>query len=152
MPQRNQAQFQVAMTRYQTFAGAQALPLIQSFYGNNTAYRVYATAEQPQVKAQAEIMLDQPILFRDENGSAQMTINALMIDPLPKERPYARVGNPGKQKKQRLLVAILSILVLLIVCVIIVIPGAGKPTDKTDTQKIAVVSTRDITTNAVIPT
>ncbi|MBQ2930629.1 MAG: hypothetical protein IJD99_10485 [Clostridia bacterium] len=129
-PQRNQAQFQVAMSRYQAYDGQQMLPLAQAFFGNNTAYRVYVPAEQPQLKKQADMLLDQPILFRNEMGQAQMTINALMIDPLPKERPFNRVGNPGARKKKKMLAAILSVLLVLVASCVIVLPMIATPVEQ----------------------
>lgn len=132
-PQRNQVQFQAAMKRYQEYVGQQVLPLEQAFFGRGTTYRVYAAAEQPQLKVQADMLLDQPILFRNEAGQPQMTINALMIDPLPKERPFNRVGNPGRKKMKKVLAAILSLMLVLVISCVVVLPMLqGQPPVETD--------------------
>ena len=100
-PKRNAAQFQAALDMYQRSAVPAPLPLVQSFFANGTAYRVYQPQAAAPIADQAEALLDRPILFRNEKNEPLMTINALLIPPMPARRRFARVG-----KKRRLAAAL----------------------------------------------
>ena len=100
-PKRNAAQFQAALDMYQRSAAPAPLPLVQSFFANGTAYRVYQPQAAAPIADQAEALLDRPILFRNEKNEPLMTINALLIPPMPARRRFARVG-----KKRRLAAAL----------------------------------------------
>lgn len=81
---------------------------------NQTAYRVYAAElkDGQTPEELADMLLDQPIRFRDEKGHPLFAINAIPIPPLPPETTYT--GNqPGKRRKKKgWLLAMLIILLL----------------------------------------
>ena len=71
-------------------ASTQKRPLkrIETFRANNTVYSVFEPVGTVSIAAQCEMMADNPYYFRDQNGMPMMTINALPIPGMPRERTY----------------------------------------------------------------
>lgn len=102
---RNQALFSDACEEYLTSRQLQALPLIASFRGNGTVYRVHeATINQTLPQNQADQLLDTPILFRDNHGRPRMTINALPIPAMPDQRNYRPMALVASHKRKHKIV------------------------------------------------
>ncbi len=90
-----------ACRRFLTSSMAQPLPLIDTFCANNTGYRVYKP-KSGMYSVEAELLLDEPILFRNEMDQPIMSINALHIPPMPKQREWTLSRRLTRMKKRRM--------------------------------------------------
>lgn len=78
------------------------LQLMMAFAANNTAYRVYRLNSHSALAAKdAEQLLDLPILFRNEQNKPTMSVNALVIPPMPKQREWKLAAKLAKEQKRR---------------------------------------------------
>lgn len=97
--------------------GNRPLPCYDSFRVGGTVVRVYGPVKMNlSLAAQAEELLDAPILFFDQSNRPLMTINALPIPPLPPVRePRAVVSAKAGKNKHMILLAIIAVLAALVV-------------------------------------
>lgn len=86
---RNRDLYMNAVQQYLTSTQAHPLQLLATFAENNTAYRVYCLSNHCAMAAKdAELLLDMPILFHNEDNKPTMSINALVIPPMPQRRQW----------------------------------------------------------------
>ena len=122
---RNKEQFARARALFldAPLEGIRPLKCSHSFDTLNTAMRVYPLDEHQDALTRMEELLDAPILFRDPAGSPLMSINGLLIPPLPKSREYKLSSYFDKNRKRRSLV--IALISLIAVCVIGIALWAG---------------------------
>ena len=115
---RNKEQFARARALFldAPLEGIRPLKCSHSFDTLNTAMRVYPLDEHQDALTRMEELLDAPILFRDPAGSPLMSINGLLIPPLPKSREYKPSSYFDKNRKRRSL--IIALISLIAICVI----------------------------------
>lgn len=108
--QRNADLYMDACQQYLTSTQTQPLPLLRAFACNNTVYRVYQLQSPGNLAARdAELLLDQPILFRNAQGVPMMSVNALVIPPMPAQRawqPGERIVSERRRRKINQLVGV----------------------------------------------
>lgn len=132
--------FKQALTVEPTGRGLKCLEKIST---NGTVYRIYRPAEGVDLTEQAEILLDTPVLFRNQDGIPVCSINLLQIPPLPKARK-ALGSRSAQQKKSKqnmglLLALAAAVIVLGVVAVVLGGKPADEPADNTPTPTPEVV-------------
>ena len=85
----NQQRFQQACRLLEESRQNRPLRKVAVLRANNTVYSVFAPMPNVPVDAQCEALADNPVFFRNEGNQPLMTINALAIPPMPRERPFS---------------------------------------------------------------
>lgn len=114
-PQRNHDLYAEACQQYLTSTQTQPLTLLRAFQGNNTAYRVYQLSGPGTLALQdVEKLLDQPILFRNAQDVPLMSVNALVIPPMPAQRPWRPGERIVSERRRRRINRLVSIAVAVL--------------------------------------
>lgn len=88
-----QRRFQEACKIMQTSTQSRPLYKLGTVAANNTIYTVFDLMPKAPLDAQCEALADNPVYFRGNDGKPMMTINALVIPPMPAERAYNPKGS-----------------------------------------------------------
>lgn len=88
-----------------------------SFLAGGTAWRVYLPLPGIPLHEQAEALLDNPVLFRDNQDRILMTINALAMPELPAKRGFMPSGSIARQRRRRLIRA--AVLIAALACALL---------------------------------